>query len=114
MSTTTYSHPCGARSARQVAFARTSASVTLAPKESQLFQPIGGVAATCLSLRAMTRSLLGEAGSADLLELRCIELEVRSCGGVTDRGRPTAPRDWYRVRREGQLPGQQSLHDGDS
>ena len=44
MSTTTYSQPKGFRcSAMYSAFSRTCASVTAAPKQSQLFQPMGGV-----------------------------------------------------------------------
>src|SRR5258708_38711565 len=46
ISTTTYRQPEFFRcSAIHFAFARTSASLTDSPKESQLFQPIGGVAA---------------------------------------------------------------------
>src|SRR5258708_39101557 len=46
ISTTTYCQPEFFRcSAIHFAFARASASLTDSPKESQLFQPIGGVAA---------------------------------------------------------------------
>jgi hypothetical protein len=46
MSITTYSQPYAARyDAMKEALARTSSSVTEVPKQSQLFHPIGGVAA---------------------------------------------------------------------
>src|ERR1700686_5401840 len=46
MSTTTYCQPNDLRcSANHCTFALKSASVTVVPKESQLFQPIGGVGA---------------------------------------------------------------------
>jgi hypothetical protein len=46
MSTTTYFHPCGASfSAMTSACAFVFSSVTVVAKQSQLFQPMGGVGA---------------------------------------------------------------------
>ena len=64
MSTTTVSYPTASnRSAITVALARTSSSVTVVPKQSQLFQPCGGFSMPSLLI---ARRLLRAASAASV------------------------------------------------